>query len=447
MSGRLRYIPLLAVLVYLQAAPGAGAGITPPAPLPNPDSPAFTPVGPEPARATRAIAPSSTVCTGMRGQARKGNSRPALMVRDLETGKRICSLNPKATRSLASNTKLFTTSTAFGRLGKEHRMRTRLLTDSVIGPDGVLEGDLFLKGGGDPSLGVDSFLDVYFGGGGTDIADLARKAKRAGLKRVTGRLYGDESVFDPLRGVADSGFATSPYIGPLSGLSINTGYTSSRLSSFSSNPARLASRSLVREMRRIGIAVRPEVALKRAPRSARLRTVAETRSPGTFWMSRIVNVYSNNFFAEMVLKGIGAKVTGRGSTSSGAGVVRSHSASLGSKVSPVDGSGLTISNRSTAAEVVDLLTGAARKPWYGSFRASLPLAGREGTVAGRMRGTAAEGRCRLKTGTLTGVSALSGYCRTRSGRQVAISVLMNGVSNSYTARAAQDRIAAAVAGL
>ena len=447
MAGRSSFLTLLAALVFLQAAPGAAA---PPVPLPNPDAPATTPITratTETGLLTRSIGPSSSTCGQMQRQARTGNSRSALMVRDIATGRRICSLNPKGTRSLASNTKLFTSATAFGRLGKAHRITTRLSTDVPIGPDGVLEGDLFLKGAGDPSLGTGSFLKTYFGGGGTDIADLAKAARRAGLRKVTGRLYGDDSVFDRLRGVADSGFATSPWIGPLSGLSINAGYTDSRLSSFSSNPARLAATSLVRELRRKGVSIRTGVGLRAAPRSARTKTIASVRSPGTFWMSRITNVYSNNFFAEMMLKKIGAAASGKGSTSAGASVVKRYSATLGSKVYPVDGSGLTITNRSTAAEVVDLLTGAARKDWYGSFRASLPLAGREGTVASRMRGSAADGRCRVKTGTLTGVSALSGYCRTRSGRQMAFSVLMNGVSNTYAARTAQDRIAALVAGI
>lgn len=447
MAGWLKTAPLIALVAGLQLVPAAVAGT--PTPLPNPDSPAYTPKGSVTVapRAFRAIGPSSGTCRQMQKQVREGNSRPALMVRDLATGRRICSLNPKATRSLASNAKLFTTSTALGRLGKEHRLTTRLVADSAIGPGGVLEGNLFLKGGGDPSLGVESFLSVYFGGGGTDIADLAIRARKAGLKKVTGRLYADESVFDSLRGVADSGFATSPWIGPLSGLSINAGYTSASLSSFSSNPARLATKSLVRELRKRGVAIRPEVAIRKTPRSARNRTVAEIKSPGTFWMSRITNVYSNNFFAEMMLKAIGAHVANEGTTSTGADIVRRHSASLGAKVSPIDGSGLTFTNRSTAGDVVDLLLGAREKPWFGQFRASLPLAGREGTVVGRMRGTPADGRCRMKTGTLTGVSALSGYCRTRSGRQVAVSILMNGVSDSWTARGAQDRIAGLAAGL
>jgi D-alanyl-D-alanine carboxypeptidase/D-alanyl-D-alanine-endopeptidase (penicillin-binding protein 4) len=75
----------------------------------------------------------------------------------------------------------------------------------------------------------------------------------------------------------------------------------------------------------------------------------------------------------------------------------------------------------------------------------MALAGQEGTVADRMHGTAAYGRCRTKTGTLTGVSNLSGYCFNRDGKEMIFSILMGGVGNLYLAHAEQDRIAAAVA--
>ena len=77
------------------------------------------------------------------------------------------------------------------------------------------------------------------------------------------------------------------------------------------------------------------------------------------------------------------------------------------------------------------------------YRRSLPLAGEEGTVARRMNGTAADGRCRTKTGTLIGVSALSGYCKAGHGL-VAFSFLMNSVDID-TARKAQDRMTALIA--
>jgi D-alanyl-D-alanine carboxypeptidase/D-alanyl-D-alanine-endopeptidase (penicillin-binding protein 4) len=80
------------------------------------------------------------------------------------------------------------------------------------------------------------------------------------------------------------------------------------------------------------------------------------------------------------------------------------------------------------------------------FIQDLALTGKEGTVAGRMDGTAAYGRCRTKTGTISGVSNLSGYCFNKSGRVMAFSILMSGVSNLSLAHLNQDRIAGAVAG-
>jgi D-alanyl-D-alanine carboxypeptidase/D-alanyl-D-alanine-endopeptidase (penicillin-binding protein 4) len=83
----------------------------------------------------------------------------------------------------------------------------------------------------------------------------------------------------------------------------------------------------------------------------------------------------------------------------------------------------------------------------GAFRASLANAGQTGTVRRRLRGTPAYGRCRLKTGTLRGVSSLAGYCRTRGGRDIAFALLMNRVSSVADAHAIQDRVAVAIARL
>jgi D-alanyl-D-alanine carboxypeptidase/D-alanyl-D-alanine-endopeptidase (penicillin-binding protein 4) len=111
----------------------------------------------------------------------------------------------------------------------------------------------------------------------------------------------------------------------------------------------------------------------------------------------------------------------------------------------VDGSGLTISNRSTAFDLVKVLSQIRSRRYSDDFFGSLPVAGRSGTLADRMRGSAAEGRCHAKTGTLTGVSALSGYCFTRAGRSYSFSILMNSVYDTGSARAAQDQIAALIA--
>ncbi|MFM9053818.1 MAG: D-alanyl-D-alanine carboxypeptidase/D-alanyl-D-alanine-endopeptidase [Solirubrobacterales bacterium] len=443
--GRLLAAGLLpAALVVPALLPGTSAAS--PAPLPNPDRPAVTPVAtPAAPAASRSVASS---CTAMRRQAGKGNSAPSLVVLELGSGETACALNPGRARSLASNTKILTTAAVLGRLGPSYTVQTRLFTDGTIDSEGTLEGSLYLKGGGDPALGTGPFLENYLGGAGTDIDSLALQARKAGLKRVTGRVYGDESIFDSLRGVADSGYSTSPWIGPLSGLSINAGFTGAGLSEFSSSPARLAARTLAKRLRKRGVSVTDQVALARTPNLAlRSRPLAVEESEDMAWMADVTNLNSNNFFAEMLVKLLGATKGNGGSTKSGTRVVREFAASLGASVDPVDGSGLTVTNRASAEAIARLLVNARDRDWWSSLYRSLPIAGREGTVAYRMRGTAAEGRCRTKTGTLTGVSALSGYCFNRSGRRFAFSILMNGVSDTYDARAAQDRIAALVAGL
>jgi D-alanyl-D-alanine carboxypeptidase/D-alanyl-D-alanine-endopeptidase (penicillin-binding protein 4) len=126
-------------------------------------------------------------------------------------------------------------------------------------------------------------------------------------------------------------------------------------------------------------------------------------------------------------------------------VATKYARSLGVRVKLVDGSGLSRSDKAAPREVAELLDGLRDKPGFSKLYKSLPIAGRDGTLASRMRSGPARGHCRAKTGTLTGVSALSGYCITRSHRMLAFSVLMNN-ANVYTARSIQDRIAQALAG-
>ena len=415
-----------------------------PMPLPNPDLPAVTPVVKN-GGSGLATASDADVCPKLRRWAGSGNSASSLYVKSLDSGKTICGLHAKSSRSLASNNKLFTTSAALGKFGLHHRFRTSLYADGHINSHGVLKGSLYLQGGGDPSLGTKDFNDSYFLGEGIEIEDLASAAKRLGIKKVTGRLYGDDTIFDDVRGVADSGYATSPYIGPLSGLDINAGYTSGSLSSYSSNPAKTAVRKLVKVMRRKGIKIQAQTSLRKTPKSAKRTLVGKLKSPKMSWIIRTTLLFSNNFFAEMLEKGLGAEFRGLGTTHRGTTVTERYAASLGSEVDQKDGSGLTYGNRSTAADVVKLLTEDREQNYGKTLIAGLPTAGVDGTLEDRMRGTAAQGNCHAKTGTLTGVSALSGYCFNNSGRKFVFSILMNGVSDLTAAHAGQDRIAAAIA--
>jgi len=385
-------------------------------------------------------------CAQMRAWLHQGGgSASGLLVVDAESGATVCAAAPGRPRSLASNMKLFTTATALSRLGPEARIPTKVFRDGKVDAGGVLHGSLYLQGGGDPALGTPGFYDGYLAGLGTNLFALTPQIKAAGIEKVTGRVYADDTIFDRLRGVADSGYATSTYIGPLSGLAFNSGFRGSTSSSgFASDPAKLAVSKLARSLRGAGVDVPTQVALRPTPAYA--ERVAMIRSPTLTRIVDTTDVWSDNFFAEMLIKLLGARFGGAGTTAAGSQVVETFAAAHGSGVHAVDGSGLTRSNRASPRQVVSLLLAMRQDPAGEDFIQDLALAGHEGTVEDRMHGTAAYGRCRTKTGTITGVSNLSGYCFNRSGRIMAFSILMNGVGDLGLAHLDQDRIAAAIAG-
>ena len=192
------------------------------------------------APAARATA-ASEACQEMRQQLiRGGGHASGLFVVDGDTGQAVCSRAARRQRPLASNMKLFTTATALARFGPRFRIATSVLADGELDGDGVLHGNLYLRGAGDPALGAPAFYERFLGGLGTNLFALKSQIRAAGVSAVRGRLYADDTIFDRLRGVADSGYATSSYIGPLSGLSFNSGYLNSSASGFASDPARLA---------------------------------------------------------------------------------------------------------------------------------------------------------------------------------------------------------------
>jgi serine-type D-Ala-D-Ala carboxypeptidase/endopeptidase (penicillin-binding protein 4) len=373
-----------------------------------------------------------------------GGSQSGLQVVDTETGEVVCASGAETMLPLASNTKLFTTATALSKLGPSSTIPTKVMTDGTIDAEGVLHGSLYLQGGGDPALGTPAFYDSYLAGLGTNIFALVPQLKRAGIKQVTGRLYGDDTIFDRKRGVADSGYATSVYIGPLSGLDFNSGFAGNTSSShFSSDPAKLATQTLDNSMRHSGIKLSPTIALGKTPADA--KSVAVIHSPPISEIVNTTDVYSDNFFAEMLEKLLGARFGGAGTTAAGTKVVEEYAQSLGSDIQQIDGSGLTRTNLASPADVVNLLMGVQKSAIGDEFIQDLALSGKEGTTAGRMKGTAAYGRCRLKTGTLTGVSNLSGYCFNTDGKIMAFSTLMGSVGSTETAHYYQDKIAGAVA--
>ncbi len=391
-------------------------------------------------------AQASQTCDRMRAWLHQGGgSASGLLVVDAETEQVLCAGAPGRARPLASNMKLFTTSTALSKLGPEYRIPTKVFRDGRVDAEGVLHGSLYLQGGGDPALGTPGFYRSYLGGLGTNLFSLTPQIKAAGIKSITGRLYADDTIFDRRRGVADSGYGTSPYIGPLSGLAFNSGFSgATSAGGFSSDPAKLATTKLARSLRKAGVRVPTRIALRPTPPNA--ERVAMVRSPSLDRIVNLTDVYSDNYFAETLIKLLGARFGGAGTTAAGADVVEAFARAHGSAVRAVDGSGLTRTNRASPRQVVELLLGMQEDEAGEEFIQDLALAGQEGTVASRMEGTAAYGRCRTKTGTISGVSNLSGYCFNKSGKVIAFSILMAGVGNLTLAHLNQDRIAGAAAG-
>jgi serine-type D-Ala-D-Ala carboxypeptidase/endopeptidase (penicillin-binding protein 4) len=172
------------------------------------------------------------------------------------------------------------------------------------------------------------------------------------------------------------------------------------------------------------------------------------------------NLPSNNFFAEMLLKDVGGQFGDSGSTAAGISVVQGFASQRGASFRGENGSGLSRRNKASPAAVVNLLdsmlevdpnaspdTQLDQSRLRDAWVDSLAVAGRSGTLAHRMRRTAAQGKCHAKTGTLTGVSALSGYCfrgADDAEHAVVFSLLMNRVDVNR-ARLVQDRMAALIA--
>ena len=354
-----------------------------------------------------------------------GGSSGAL-VRELDSGRTLYERRADVARVPASVEKLFTTSTALLRFGSGGTLATRVLTDGTVGPDGVLRGDVYLVGGGDPTLT------------GGHLERLARRLVTQGVTAIEGRIYGDESLFDSRRGGPRTRFAFDGFMGGvLSAVAYRRGFDDEL-----SPPADAADR-FAAYLRIADIAVPAGGRARVAPPAA--QEIARVASPTMRDLVGMTNAPSDNFAAEMLFKVLGAQFGSGGTHAAGQRVVRSEMKGLGLNPTVSDGSGLSRSNRTTPKQVVRLFQQMAERPDEGmALRASLPVAGRSGTLTRRMRGTPAEGDCAAKTGTLNGVSALAGICVTDAGDDVAFAFLLNGV-NTSAAKRIEDRMTAAIA--
>ena len=370
---------------------------------------------------------------------RQAGPSSGALVYDVDDRTELFGLRSTVKRPPASVEKLWTTCALMNRLGPSARLHTTVLGTGSL-RHGVWHGNLYLRGGGDPTFGDPTFNRTWLQGYGPTADQLVDQLRARGIRRVTGRVIGDESLFDRRRG----GMLTNLLVdvpdfgGQLSALTYDHGATAPHY-----DPATFAARELALIMRSSHIAARASTDPGRAPADGHL--LALVSSPPLATMTRLMDVPSDDLFAEMFTKQLGVLFGHGGTIAAGSRVIADTIADaydLHPKI--VDGSGLSRSDRSSPLEVVDLLRDVWKTRVGNELSASLPVVGVQGTVKTIGLKTAAQGHCRAKTGTLDYVTNLAGYCHSRSGKTLAFALFVDGPDNG-TAILEESKMIAAIA--
>jgi D-alanyl-D-alanine carboxypeptidase/D-alanyl-D-alanine-endopeptidase (penicillin-binding protein 4) len=405
-------------------AAGGGSGLGPAAPAPT-------------ASGGRSVALTRALNTGMH----QAGAFSGAEVADLSAGRILYAHHEDFARLPASVEKLFTTSTVLDRFGVGARLTTSVLGAGQL-EGGTWRGPLYLRGGGDPTFGTAAFDQRAYGTGAT-VEGLVAGLRARGITAVRGPIVADATLFDSLAGTpAEHGHLSTEVEGGLSALAFDRDWANSEGTELFRNPALDAGDGLVDALRAGGIAVPRHETVRTGRTPAGAIVLASVHSPTIAQLVALTNGPSDNFFAETLLKDVGARFGGAGTTVAGAGVVRSEMQSV-FDIDPRldDGSGLSRFDRTTPAQVISLLSQEQTNP---AFTNSLAIAGVSGTLVHENRHTYAQGRCRGKTGTLHDVSNVVGYCHAQDGHLLAYAFLMNGV-DPVAAHPIQDRMQVAVA--
>jgi len=215
------------------------------------------------------------------------------------------------------------------------------------------------------------------------------------------------------------------------------------------DPARYAATVFAEVLESRGIVARGGALPSSAPLPSGVRELCAHESPTLAEIIQSVNKESRNLHAEALLRLLGARLSGEGSEAAGHIAVGEFLNRLGVRTEAwgvEDGSGLSRSDVVTPAGLVDLLVAMDRHPHAAAFRASLAIAGVDGTLRKRMKGTRAEGRVLAKTGSLALVNALAGYVTTVGGDRLAFAAVANGQRQATEAVLALDALAIVLAG-
>lgn len=302
-------------------------------------------------------------------------------------------------RPPASNEKLLLTMTLFDRLNPNMTITTRAAARRFR--RGVVRGNLWIKGRGDPSVSKGGAHAAALPFGATRLMRIVKQLRKAGVKRITGDVIGATGYFRRdwnapgwLPGFNDI------EVGLPTALAVNGNVHKGH---FTPKPELFAAKFVRSRLIHSGIAVAGDADMGSAP--GHLRVIAKATSRRLWKMTRFMNRVSSNFFAETFGKMLGARVAGPpGSIAKGARVVTRWVKKWGVEPKIYDASGLSYDNRLSPHDLVVLLTVARNRSWGDLLRSSLARGG-QGTLENRFKHV----RLRAKTGTLEDVSSLSGW--------------------------------------
>lgn len=396
------------------------------------------------------------------------NANWGFVVYDTKTGKIVTSYNENAPLVPASTTKLLTTETAFSLLGTKYRWNTQLEYSGSVDAEGVLTGNLYIVGSGDPSLGGNRGGAASYGQIVTQYLDAIRDK---GIKKITGDIIIQTAIFKenkvtlpenivwleqanyylPVGTTKDINprnekmivsqsnnpfnqvkkyFYVSPYTNKMVYADL---YEGAWVTTKVADPPAFLANKLRESLVKNKIAITGKVTPKVVDRDPEPREVLSNyKSPSLAEIVAYTNQRSDNGYAEAILKSNGFMKLGDQTTESGRIVVTDHLKATNFDIvglNYMDGSGLSKAHTVTPISQVKFLTAMTKSPYYKEYLDSLPIAGQTGTLK-HMFLVNSNGQIFAKTGTLNHVKCLAGYIKTRSNRTLAFSLLINNYAGS-----------------
>jgi D-alanyl-D-alanine carboxypeptidase/D-alanyl-D-alanine-endopeptidase (penicillin-binding protein 4) len=385
------------------------------------------------------------------------NASWGLSVKDASSGRTIAEHDPRRTLTPASILKVFVTAAALDRLGPDHTFTTNLYYDGTVS-NGFLNGNIYIKGAGDPALGSQLTKGAQPGSWAwEDIGNYYAAQPSAlmindGLYKLVlkpaGKPGGDAAVLrtepyveglkfeDHLKtGPAGSGDESYIYAFPGQGAAVLRGSIPAGQPEFTvkgalPDPALFTAQAFGAYLARAGINCNKKPAAGRTP-EGKLGLITATVSAPVKNVVRVTNKRSFNLYAEMLLRSLGA-----GSPEAGLAAVRAYLNGMGvdvSELDTVDACGLSPVDKVKAENFADLLRGVYRKNYYADLYESFVYPGdpdATGHVRNMGKGTPLEKNLRLKSGSLNGVRSYTGYLKTKKGRTLVFASIMNNYSVS-----------------